>query len=84
MTSDKRTASTLAALAALLWAVPASIGSAQDAMELDLTFKNSLSQAHAPEVGQERRKLQGRRDKARNAQGNAQGLVPEGRHRARR
>jgi len=84
MTSHKRTASTLAALAALLWAVPASIASAQDAMELDLAFKNSVPRAHAPVAGEVRREVQGRRDKARNARGNAKGLVPGERHRAQR
>ena len=79
MTFQMRMASTVGAVAGLLWLAPASIAYAQDVMELDLAFKNSLSQGHAPEVGQERRRLQGRGHKARNAPG----LVAEKKRRAR-
>jgi hypothetical protein len=79
MTVHVRTASTLAVVA-LLWAAPASIASAQDAMELDLAFKNSVPQAHAPVAGEVGRKVEGRNDKARNAQG----LLAVEKRRARR
>jgi hypothetical protein len=35
---------------ALLWLTP--VASAQDAMTLDLAFKNSLAQGHGPEIEQ--------------------------------
>jgi hypothetical protein len=79
MTFHMRTASTVGAVVGLLWLAPAPNAYAQDVMELDLAFKNSLSQGHALEVGQERRRLQGRRHKARNAHG----LVAEEKRRAR-
>jgi hypothetical protein len=68
MTIHLRTASILGGVA-LLWTAPASIASAQDAMELDLAFKNSVPQAHAPMAPDERQKAQGHRYKARNGNG---------------
>jgi hypothetical protein len=67
MTLHLRPASTLATVAVLLWLAPASIASAQDAMELDLAFKNSMSQAHAPTLPDERHKVRGRRHEVRGA-----------------
>jgi hypothetical protein len=69
MTMHARSAPALPAIAILLWLAPASIASAQDVMELDLAFKNSLSQGHAPEVREERRDGQVRRHDTRGAQG---------------
>jgi hypothetical protein len=69
MTFHPRLALTLPAVVILLWLAPASIASAQDVMELDLAFKNSLSQRPSPEVREERRHVQARRHKARDAQG---------------
>jgi len=67
MTFRLRLVSALPAVAVLLWLAPASIASAQDVMELDLAFKNSLSRGPSPEVRAERRNEQGRRHKARRA-----------------
>jgi hypothetical protein len=69
MTMHARSALALPAIAILLWLAPASIASAQDVMELDLAFKNSLSQKPAPEVRAERRDGQARRQRARDDQG---------------
>jgi len=80
MTFHARVALNLPTVAVLLWLAPASIASAQDVMQLDLAFKNSLSQGHAPQVQEERRDVQGRRHKARDAQG----LVAGEKRRARR
>jgi hypothetical protein len=68
MTMHARSASALPAIAILLWLAPASIASAQDVMELDLAFKNSLSQKPSPELREERRDGQVRRHRARDAQ----------------
>jgi hypothetical protein len=80
MTLHVRPASTLAAVAALLWLAPASMASAQDVMQLDVDFKNSLSRpAHGPEVVvEERPKLHGWRHKAHK------GVVPQEKRRDRR
>jgi hypothetical protein len=80
MTFHARLALTLPAVAILLWLAPASIASAQDVMQLDLDFKNSLSQGHAAQVQEERRHVRGRHHKARDAQG----LVAGEKRRARR
>ena len=80
MTMHARSASALPAIAILLWLAPASIASAQDVMELDLAFKNGLLQGHPPEVREERRDVQVRRHRARDAQG----LVAETKRRARK
>jgi hypothetical protein len=69
MTFRLRLVSALPAVAILLWLAPASIASAQDAMELDLAFKNSLSRGPSPEVREGERNELGRRHKARDAQG---------------
>jgi hypothetical protein len=61
-------ASALAAIAVVLWLALAPIASAQDAMELDLAFKNSMSQAQAPHARDQTPRLQGPRHKARSAQ----------------
>jgi hypothetical protein len=80
MTLHARPASTSAAVAVLLWLAPASMASAQDVMQLDVEFKNSLSQAHGPSVTEERPKLHGWRHKAHNAEG----VVPQEKRRDRR
>jgi hypothetical protein len=80
MTFHARSTSALPAIAILLWLAPASIASAQDVMELDLAFKNSLSQKPSPELREERREGQVRRYRARDAQG----LVAETKRRARK
>jgi hypothetical protein len=72
-------ASALAAVAAVLWLALAPNASAQDAMELDLAFKNSMSQAHAPQARDQTPRVQGPRHKARSAQG----LVAEEKRRIR-
>lgn len=69
MTFRLRLVSALPAVAILLWLAPVSMASAQDAMELDLAFKNSLSRGPSPEVGEGERNEQGQRHKARDAQG---------------
>ena len=69
MTFHVRLASTPPAVAVFLWLAAASIARAQDVMELDLAFKNSVPQAHAPEAHDERREVRGRRSRARDAQG---------------
>jgi hypothetical protein len=62
-------ASALAAIAVVLWLALAPNASAQDAMELDLAFKNSMSQVQAPQLRDQTPKLQEPRHKARSAQG---------------
>jgi hypothetical protein len=80
MTFHPRLALSLPAAAVLLWLAPASIASAQDVMQLDLDFKNSLSQRSSPEVREDRRHVQGWRHRARDAQGR----VADKRRRARK
>ena len=80
MTFHPRLALILPAVVILLWLAPASIASAQDVMELDLAFKNSLSQRPSPEVREERRNGQAWRHKARDAEG----LAAEKKRHARR
>jgi hypothetical protein len=84
MTFHARLALSLPAAAILLWLAPASIASAQDVMQLDLEFKNSLSRGPSPEVREERRNEQGRRHKARDAQGPVAGQKRHARRRQAR
>lgn len=80
MTFHARLALNLPTAAVLLWLAPASIATAQDVMQLDLEFKNSLSRGPSPEVREERHNGQGWRYKARDAQG----LVAREKRHARR
>jgi hypothetical protein len=52
-----------------LWLAAPSIASAQDVMQLDLDFKNSLSRGPSSEVREERRDGQAWRHKASDDQG---------------
>jgi len=56
MTVHPRLGSTLLVGAALLWFAAPNVTAAQDAMELDLAFKNGQLGTHASEVRQERRR----------------------------
>jgi hypothetical protein len=62
-------------VAALLWLTP--VASAQDAMELDLAFKNSLSRGPASEIQDKRSIVQGRRHET----GDARGVIAKARRR---
>jgi len=80
MTFRAPLAPTLLLAALPLWLAAPSIASAQDVMQLDLEFKNSLSRGSSPEVREERRNGQGWRHKARDAEG----LAAEKKRHARR
>jgi hypothetical protein len=80
MTFRAPLATTLLLAALPLWLAAPSIASAQDVMQLDLDFKNSLSQRSSPEVREERRNGQAWRHKARDAEG----LAAEKKRHARR
>jgi hypothetical protein len=68
MTFRTRSAPCLAAAILFLSLAPASIASAQEAMQLDLEFRNSLSRGATSQEQGEGRQLQGRRRDASEAQ----------------